>query len=68
MKLIEKLADQYYQERPEGFADPREDFMTGFRKAREMAVALAQEEGFEAYPHGPESWEQIEKLGEQEAT
>lgn len=36
MKLIEKLSDKYYQDRPQGFGDPRADYEAGFRKAREM--------------------------------
>lgn len=65
MKLIEKLADDYYQDRPEGFGDPREDFMAGFRKACEFAAAQFRTE--------PESeWEgeyvarKLASLGEEE--
>lgn len=38
MKLIEKKANDYYQERPQGFGTPTEDFMAGFRAARELAA------------------------------
>lgn len=40
MKLKEKLADEYYQNRPEGFGEPIYDFLAGFEKAREMAQRL----------------------------
>lgn len=45
MKLLEKLAKDYYQERPDGFGDPREDFMAGFLAAREMAAKFILENG-----------------------
>jgi hypothetical protein len=37
MKLKEKLARDYYNERPEGFGEPTNDFIAGFEKARELA-------------------------------
>jgi hypothetical protein len=38
MKRVEKLAEAYYQERPEGFAEPRADFEAGYRAALEDAA------------------------------
>lgn len=40
MKLKEKLANDYYQERPEGFGEPTNDFLAGFEKARLLAINL----------------------------
>lgn len=38
MKLKEKLANDYYQLRPEGFATPTYDFLAGFEMAKEMCA------------------------------
>lgn len=38
MKLKEKLARDYYDERPEGFGEPTSDFIAGFEKAQELAA------------------------------
>lgn len=43
MKLIEKLVKDYYQDRPEGFGNPTDDFIAGFRKCQDLAVKKALE-------------------------
>lgn len=42
MRLVEWLADEYYQTRPEGFGNPCSDFEAGFNKAIELACAQAR--------------------------
>jgi hypothetical protein len=69
MKLIEKLAEEfcacgYCHERPRRSACEADAFEAGFRKAREMAVELAKQEGWESYEAEPDPHEQLAKLGE----
>lgn len=41
---INRQADEYYEKRPEGFGDPREDFMAGFTAALTMLLEAESSE------------------------
>jgi hypothetical protein len=38
VKLKEKLARDYYQERPVGFGEPTSDFLAGFEAAKRLLI------------------------------
>lgn len=62
MTLKEKLAKQYYIERPDGFGEPTNDFIAGFEKARECIIQAVKESDTDYWDEGL-----IERVGEEDA-